>query len=66
MPAVRPVMVHDPDAPVTSQFLPAPIAYTRYHAGWSPDVGAATVAVTLSMPATTVGAEGTAIAALAE
>ena len=66
VPAVRPVMVHDPDAPMTSHLLPTPTVYTRYHAGWSPDVGAATVAVTLSMPATTVGAAGTTIAALAD
>ena len=65
VPAVRPVIVHDPDAPMTSHLLPTPTVYTRYHAGWSPDVGAATVAVTLSMPATTVGAGGTTIAALA-
>jgi hypothetical protein len=66
VPAVRPVIVHDPDAPMTSHLLPTPTVYTRYHAGWSPDVGAATVAVTLSMPATTVGAGGTATAALAD
>ena len=66
VPAVKPVMVHDPDAPMTSHLLPTPTVYTRYHAGWSPDVGAATVAVTLSMPATTVGAGGTATAALAD
>ena len=66
VPAVKPVIVHDPDAPMTSHLLPTPTVYTRYHAGWSPDVGAATVAVTLSMPATTVGAGGTATAALAE
>ena len=60
------MMVHDPDAPMTSHLLPTPTVYTRYHAGWSPDVGAATVAVTLSMPATTVGAGGTATAALAD
>ena len=65
VPAVKPVMVHDPDAPVMSQFLLLGFAYTRYHAGRSPDVGAATVAVTLSGPATTVGAGGTATTALA-
>jgi len=58
-------MVHDPDAPVIVHVLPYGDEVTTYDAGRSPDVGAVTVAVTLSGPATTVGAGGTANAAIA-
>ena len=58
VPAVRPVMVHDPDAPVTVQVAPPGVAVTRYEVGVRPLVGAVTVIVALSSPATTVGATG--------
>lgn len=58
-PAVRPVMVHEPDAPVTVHFAPPGDALTSYEVGVTPAVGAVTVMVALSSPATTLGVPGT-------
>jgi uncharacterized membrane protein len=58
VPLVRPVMVHDPDAPVTVQVAPPGVAVTRYEVGVRPPVGGVTVIVALSSPATTVGTPG--------
>jgi hypothetical protein len=58
VPAVRPVMVHDPEAPVTVHFAPPGVAVTSYEVGVRPPVGAVTVIVALSSPATTVGTPG--------
>jgi hypothetical protein len=58
VPAVRPVMVHDPEAPVTVHFAPPGDAVTSYDVGVRPLVGATTVIVALSSPATTVGISG--------
>jgi hypothetical protein len=58
VPAVRPVIVHDPEAPSTVHFAPPGDAVTSYDVGVRPLVGATTVIVALSSPATTVGAAG--------
>jgi hypothetical protein len=58
VPAVSPVMVHDPDAPVTVHFAPPGVAVTSYDVGVNPPVGAVTVIVALSSPATTVCTPG--------
>jgi len=58
VPAVRPVIVHDPEAPVTVHFASPGVAVTSYDVGVSPPVGAVTVIVALSSPATTVGTPG--------
>jgi hypothetical protein len=58
VPAVKPVIVHDPDAPVTVHFAPPGDAVTSYDVGVKPPVGAVTVIVALSSPATTVGTPG--------
>ena len=58
VPAVRPVIVHDPDPPVTVHFAPPGVAVTSYDVGVKPPVGAVTVIVALSSPATTVGTPG--------
>ena len=58
VPAVSPVMVHDPEAPVTVHFAPPGVAVTSYEVGVRPPVGAVTVIVALSSPATTVGTPG--------
>ena len=58
VPAVKPVIVHDPDAPVTVHFAPPGVAVTSYEVGVKPPVGAVTVIVALSSPATTVGTPG--------
>jgi predicted ThiF/HesA family dinucleotide-utilizing enzyme len=58
VPAVRPEMVHDPDAPSTVHFAPPGVAVTSYDVGATPPVGAVTVMVALSSPATTVGTPG--------
>jgi hypothetical protein len=59
VPAVKPLMVHEPDAPVTVHVRPPGDAVTVYDVGASPDVGALTVMVALSSPATTVAVPGT-------
>ena len=51
-------MVQDPDAPVTVHFAPPGVAVTSYDVGVLPLVGAVTVIVALSSPATTVGTPG--------
>ena len=51
-------MVHDPEAPVTVHFAPPGVAVTSYVVGVRPPVGAVTVIVALSSPATTVGTPG--------
>lgn len=58
VPAVRSVMMHDPDAPVTVHVLPSGDEVTRYDLGVSPPVGAATVIVTPSSLAIAVGIPG--------
>ena len=58
VPAVRPVMMHDPDAPVTVHVLPSGDEVTRYDLGVSPPVGAVTVIVTPSSLAIAVGIPG--------
>lgn len=58
VPAVKPVIVHNPDAPVTVHFAPPGDAVTSYDVGVTPPVGAVTVIVALSSPATTVGTPG--------
>ena len=58
VPAVSPLMVHEPDAPVTVQVAPPGVAVTTYDVGVRPLVGGATVTVALSLPATTVGVPG--------
>jgi hypothetical protein len=58
VPAVSPVMVHDPEAPVTVHFAPPGVAVTSYEVGVKPPVGAITVIVALSSPETTVGTPG--------
>ena len=58
VPAVSPVTVHDPDAPVTVHVLPPGDAVTTYEVGVSPPAGAVTVMVACSSPATTVGVPG--------
>lgn len=58
VPAVRPVIVHDPDAPVTVHVAPPGDAVTSYDVGVLPLVGAVTVIVALSSPVTTVGIPG--------
>jgi hypothetical protein len=58
VPAVKPVMVHEPDAPVTVHVAPPGDAVTTYEVGVRPLDGAVTVMVALSSPATTVGIPG--------
>jgi len=58
VPAVRSVMMHDPDAPVTVHVLPSGDEVTRYDLGVSPPVGAVTVIVTPSSLAIAVGIPG--------
>ena len=58
VPAVSPVMVQDPEAPSTVHFAPPGDAVTSYDVGVLPLVGAVTVIVALSSPATTVGTPG--------
>lgn len=58
VPAVKPVMVHEPDAPVTVHVAPPGDAVTTYEVGVRPLVGAVTVISALSSPATTVGIPG--------
>ena len=58
VPAVKPVMVHEPDAPVTVHVAPPGDAVTTYDVGVRPLDGAVTVMVALSSPATTVGVPG--------
>jgi hypothetical protein len=58
VPAVKPVMVHSPDAPVTVHVAPPGDAVTTYDVGVRPPVGGVTVIVALSSPATTVGIPG--------
>ena len=58
VPPVNPVMVHDPDVPVTVHVLPSGDEVTRYDLGVSPPVGAVTVIVALPTPGSTVGALG--------
>ena len=58
VPAVKPEMVHDPDAPVTVHVAPPGAAVTTYDVGVRPPVGAITVIVALSSPATAVGVPG--------
>ena len=58
VPGVRPVMMHDPDAPVTVHVLPSGDEVTRYDLGVSPPVGAVTVIVTPSSLAIAVGIPG--------
>ncbi len=58
VPAVKPVMMHDPDAPVTVHVAPSGVAVTTYDVGVSPPVGAVTVIVACSPPATTVATPG--------
>ena len=58
VPAVKPVIVHDPDAPVTVHVAPPGAAVTTYDVGVRPPVGVVTVIVALSSPATTVGVPG--------
>ena len=58
VPAVRPVIVHDPASPSTVHFAPPGDAVTSYDVGVRPLVGAVTVMVALSSPATTVGIPG--------
>jgi hypothetical protein len=59
VPAVKPLMVQEPEAPVTVHVRPPGDAVTVYDVGASPDVGALTVIVALSSPATTVAVPGT-------
>jgi hypothetical protein len=58
VPAIRPVIVHEPEAPVTVHVAPPGVAVTTYDVGVRPLVGAVTVIVALSSPATTVGIPG--------
>jgi hypothetical protein len=58
VPAVKPLMVQEPEAPVTVHVRPPGDAVTVYDVGASPDVGALTVIVALSSPATTVAVPG--------
>jgi hypothetical protein len=58
VPAVKPVMVHEPDAPVTVHVAPPGDAVTTYDVGVRPLDGAVTVMVALSSPATTAGVPG--------
>ena len=58
VPAVKPVIVHEPDTPVTVHFAPPGVAVASYDVGVRPPVGAVTVIVALSSPATTVGTPG--------
>ena len=58
VPAVKPEIVHDPDAPVTVHFAPPGVAVTSYDVGVTPPDGAVTVIVALSSPATTEGTPG--------
>lgn len=58
VPAVKPVMVQEPEAPVTVHVAPPGIAVTTYDVGVRPLVGGATVIVALPLPATTVGVPG--------
>ena len=55
VPAVSPVIVHAPLAPVTVHVFPPGVAVTTYDRGAAPAVGCATVIVALSGPATAVG-----------
>jgi hypothetical protein len=57
-PAVRPVMVHDPDGPSTVHVLPSGDEVTTYDVGVGPLVGAVTVIVAFSSPGRTVDAPG--------
>jgi hypothetical protein len=63
LPAVSPVIVHEPDAPVTVQVPAVALllsrAVTVYDVGVPPDDGATTVTVALPAPATAVGVPGT-------
>ena len=58
VPAVKPEIVHDPDAPVTVHFAPPGVAVTSYDVGVTPPDDAVTVIVALSSPATTEGTPG--------
>ena len=58
VPAVKPEMVQDPDAPVTVHVAPPGDAVTTYDVGVRPPVGGVTVIVALSSPETTVGIPG--------
>ena len=51
-------MMHDPDAPVTVHVAPSGVAVTTYEVGVRPLVGAVTVIVASSIPATTVATPG--------
>ena len=58
VPARKPLIVHAPDAPVTVHVAPPGVAVTTYDVGVSPPVGAVTVIVACSPPATTVATPG--------
>ena len=60
VPAVKPSIVQEPDAPVTVQVLPPGEAVAMYDVGAMPELGAVTVMVALSSPATTVATPGVA------
>ena len=58
VPAVKPLMVHDPDGPSTVHVLPSGDEVTTYDVGVGPLVGAVTVIVAFSSPGRTVDAPG--------
>jgi hypothetical protein len=58
VPAVRPVITHDPDPPVTVHVLPPGDAVTTYEVGVGPPTGAVTVIVACSSPTRTVATPG--------
>jgi hypothetical protein len=58
VPAVRPVMVQNPDAPVTVHILPPGDEVTSYDVGVCPLVEGVTVIIASSSPTTTVGTPG--------
>jgi hypothetical protein len=58
VPAVRPVTVHEPEAPVTVHVFPSGDEVTTYDVGVCPLVGGATVTIASSSPTTTVGTPG--------
>ena len=58
VPLVRPVMVHDPDAPDTVQVEPPGDAVTVYETAAPPPEGGVTVIVACPLPAATVGVPG--------
>ena len=59
MPLVRPVIVHEPETPVTVQVLVgSPTTETVWNVGTAPVDADATVTVTCVSPATAVGVGG--------